>query len=145
MRHTDSRFEPHSKRSKKARSLRAFAFLQVRQRSADRLPALLDRCKPNPPRGDAEPPQSDLTLVLDASAGCSVNLFTEPAGQLNFNAPLRSRHAHLAPTHDFKEEIACPCAITPSFRSSPPRCSLVAPATTNSTMTTIARWVIRKP
>ena len=31
-----------------------------------------------------------------------MNLFTELAGQLNFNASLRSRHAHLAPTHDFK-------------------------------------------
>jgi len=32
MRHIDSRFESRSKRSDKARSLRAFAFPQVRQR-----------------------------------------------------------------------------------------------------------------
>ncbi|MFX1712931.1 hypothetical protein J0G12_19630 [Stutzerimonas stutzeri] len=109
------------------------------------LPATPGRRKANLPRGVTKLHQPDLTLVLDASNGCSVNPITEPAGQLNFNASLRSRHAHLAPTHDFKEEIACPCAITPSFRSSPPCCSPVAPAITDLTMTTIARWVIRKP
>jgi len=141
----DSRFEPPSKRSAKARSLRAFAFLRVRPPDRIACQQTAGRRKLNLPRGITGPPQPDLTLVLDASAGRSVNRFTEPAGQLNFNASLRSRYAHLAPTHDFKEEIACQCAITPSFRSSPPRCSPVAPATTDSTMTTIARWVIRKP
>ncbi len=145
MRHIRYSFRAPSKRSAKARSLRAFAFLQVRPPDRIACQQTAGRRKLNPPRGITGPPQPDLTLVLDASVGRSVNLFTEPAGQLNFNASLRSRHAHLAPTHDFKEEIACQCAITPSFRSSPPCCSPVAPATTDSTMTTIARWVIRKP